>query len=61
LAQNRIWSAVFALVVKLTAWMQMLAPTGHDARLLVGIATKPSSYRTSQDWRNGCPKVALES
>lgn len=30
--QNRIWCAVVALAVELTAWMQMLALAGHDAR-----------------------------
>jgi hypothetical protein len=31
-AQNQIWCAIVALAVELTAWMQMLALTGHDAR-----------------------------
>jgi hypothetical protein len=30
--QNRIWCAIVALAVELTAWMQMLSLTGHDAR-----------------------------
>jgi len=30
--QNRIWCAIVALAVELTAWMQMLALHGHDAR-----------------------------
>jgi len=30
--QNRIWRAIVALAVELTAWMQMLALHGHDAR-----------------------------
>jgi hypothetical protein len=30
--QNRIWCAIVALAVELTAWMQMLALAGHDAR-----------------------------
>jgi hypothetical protein len=30
--QNQIWCAIVALAVELTAWMQMLALTGHDAR-----------------------------
>ena len=30
--QNRIWCAIVALAVELTAWMQMLALNGHDAR-----------------------------
>jgi hypothetical protein len=30
--QNQIWCAIVALAVELTAWMQMLAMTGHDAR-----------------------------
>ena len=30
--QNRIWLAVVALAVELTAWWQMLALTGHPAR-----------------------------
>jgi len=32
LAQNRIWCAIVALAVELTAWMQMLALNGHAAR-----------------------------
>ena len=31
-AQNRIWCAIVALAVEITAWMQMLALTGHQAR-----------------------------
>jgi hypothetical protein len=31
-AQNQIWVAIVALAVELTAWMQMLALTGHPAR-----------------------------
>jgi hypothetical protein len=31
-AQNQIWCAIVALAVELTAWMQMLALAGHDAR-----------------------------
>jgi hypothetical protein len=31
-AQNQIWCAIVALAAELTAWMQMLALTGHDAR-----------------------------
>jgi hypothetical protein len=30
--QNRIWLAVVSLAVELTAWMQILALTGHQAR-----------------------------
>ena len=30
--QNQIWCAVVALACELTAWMQMLALTGHEAR-----------------------------
>ncbi len=30
--QNRIWCAIVALAVEITAWMQMLTLTGHDAR-----------------------------
>jgi len=30
--QNRIWCAIVALAVELTAWMQMLSLTEHDAR-----------------------------
>jgi hypothetical protein len=30
--QNRIWCAIVALAVELTAWMQILSLTGHDAR-----------------------------
>jgi len=30
--QNRIWCAIVALAVEITAWMQMLALTGHQAR-----------------------------
>ena len=30
--QNRIWCAIVALASKLTAWLQMLALTGHAAR-----------------------------
>jgi hypothetical protein len=30
--QNQIWCAIVALAVELTAWMQMLALAGHDAR-----------------------------
>jgi hypothetical protein len=30
--QNRIWCAIVALAVELTAWMQMLALHEHDAR-----------------------------
>lgn len=30
--QNQIWCAIVALAVELTAWMQMLALTGHEAR-----------------------------
>jgi hypothetical protein len=29
---NRIWCALVALAVEITAWMQMLTLTGHDAR-----------------------------
>ena len=31
-AHNRIWVAIVALAVELTAWTQMLALTGHEAR-----------------------------
>ena len=31
-AQNRIWCAIVALAVEITAWMQMLALSGHQAR-----------------------------
>lgn len=31
-AQNQIWLAIVALACELTAWMQMLALHGHDAR-----------------------------
>jgi hypothetical protein len=31
-AQNQIWSAIVALACELTAWMQMLALAGHQAR-----------------------------
>lgn len=31
-AQNQIWLAIVALATELTAWMQMLALTGHNAR-----------------------------
>lgn len=31
-AQNQIWCAIVALAMDLTAWMQTLALTGHDAR-----------------------------
>ena len=31
-AQNQIWCAMVALAVDLTAWMQLLALTSHDAR-----------------------------
>ena len=31
-AQNQIWCAIVALAVDLTAWMQMLTLTGHNAR-----------------------------
>jgi hypothetical protein len=31
-AQNQIWCAIIALAVELTAWMQMLALTSHQAR-----------------------------
>ena len=30
--QNQIWCAIVAIAVELTAWMQMLALTRHDAR-----------------------------
>jgi hypothetical protein len=30
--QNQIWCAIVALAIELTAWMQMLPLTGHDAR-----------------------------
>jgi hypothetical protein len=30
--QNRIWCAIVALAVEITAWMQMLALSGHQAR-----------------------------
>jgi len=30
--QNQIWCAIVALAVEITAWMQMLALTGHAAR-----------------------------
>jgi hypothetical protein len=30
--QNQLWCAIVALAVELTAWMQMLALAGHDAR-----------------------------
>jgi len=32
LAQNAVWCAIVALACELTAWLQMLALTGHDAR-----------------------------
>ena len=32
LDQNRIWCAIVALASELTAWLQMLALTGHAAR-----------------------------
>jgi Transposase DDE domain group 1 len=31
-AQNRIWCAIVALACEITAWMQMLALAGHQAR-----------------------------
>lgn len=31
-AQNQIWMAIVALAAEITAWMQMLALPGHDAR-----------------------------
>lgn len=31
-AQNQIWLAIVSLATELTAWMQMLALAGHDAR-----------------------------
>jgi hypothetical protein len=31
-AQNQIWCAIVALAAELTAWMQMLALAGHEAR-----------------------------
>ena len=31
-AQNRIWCAIVALAAEITAWMQMLALNGHQAR-----------------------------
>ncbi len=31
-AQNQIWCAIVALACELTAWMQLLALAGHDAR-----------------------------
>lgn len=31
-AQNQIWCAIIALAVDLTAWMQLLALDGEDAR-----------------------------
>ncbi len=31
-AQNQIWCAIVALAVEITAWMQLLALTEHDAR-----------------------------
>jgi hypothetical protein len=31
-AQNQIWCAIVALAVELTAWLQMLTLSGHDAR-----------------------------
>jgi len=30
--QNRVWCAIVALAVEITAWMQMLALNGHQAR-----------------------------
>jgi hypothetical protein len=30
--QNQIWLVAVSLAVELTAWMQLLALTGHDAR-----------------------------
>jgi hypothetical protein len=30
--QNQVWCAIVALAVELTAWLQMLALAGHDAR-----------------------------
>ncbi len=30
--QNRIWCAIVALACEITAWMQLLALTGHPAR-----------------------------
>ena len=32
-SQNQIWIAVVMLATELTAWMQMLALTGEDARV----------------------------
>jgi len=31
-AQNQVWCAIVALAVEITAWMQMLALNGHQAR-----------------------------
>ena len=31
-AQNQIWCAIITLEAEITAWMQLLALTGHDAR-----------------------------
>lgn len=31
-AQNQLWCAVIAIACELTAWMQLLALHGHDAR-----------------------------
>ena len=47
--QNQIWCAIVALVAEVTAWMQMLALTGHDARrwepkrLRPGLFTVPAT------------------
>jgi Transposase DDE domain group 1 len=56
--QNQIWCAIVALAVEITAWMQMLALNGHQARrwepkrLLLRLFTLPASIaRTGRQVR----------
>ena len=67
-AQNQIWCAIVALAVEITAWMQMLALNGHQARrwepkrLRLRLFTLPATTaRTSRQVRLHLATNARES
>ncbi len=53
-AHNRVWVAIVALALDLTAWTQMLALTGHEARRWELILTGHRTRRHPTD--NGPPR-----
>jgi len=58
--QNRIWCAIVALAVEITAWMQMLALNGHQARrwepkrLRLRLFTLPATIARTEIGRASC-------